>query len=368
MRIASLFSGAGGFELGLGHGHSLTLLNDNSPEARQVLLRHFPGVRQIEDVVSIVPGDVEGADALVAGFPCQDVSIVGGQKGMAGLRSALVEHVFALAKVTLPEHILLENVQSIRFVHGGRVLSYLMHSAEALGYAWAYRILDSRAFGLPQRRRRFYFLASRTLDPGAVLLADAGEHLPPERPDLSRPIGFYWTEGRLGHGLTDDAIPPLKTGSAIGIPSPPAVLLPTGEVVVPTIETAERLQGMPSGWTLPAPIRSRWRLVGNAVSPPVAAWVGASLANPKEWSRALASDMPAHPTWPHAAYGDGTGRRYSVAVGEAPTAMTIGRLSSGDYAWEPISDRALSGFIARAKAGRLNYPAGFLDKLSARSG
>lgn len=366
MRIASLFSGAGGFELGLGRDHALTLLNDNSPEARLVLEGHFPGIRQVDDVVRLTPDDLTGADAIVAGFPCQDVSIVGGQMGMAGARSALVEHVFSLAKATRPQHILLENVQSIRFVHRGRVLSYLMHSAEALGYAWAYRILDSRAFGLPQRRRRFYFLASRTLDPGSVLLSDPGDHLPRETPDLSRPIGFYWTEGRLGHGLTDDAIPPLKTGSAIGIPSPPAVLLPSGEVVTPTIETAELLQGMPAGWTAAAPSRSRWRLVGNAVSAPVAAWIAASLENPEPWDRALASEMPDRPTWPHAAYGDGSGKRSRVDVGEAPSAMQIGRLSASDYAWEPLSSRALSGFVSRARTGRLSYPDGFLERLKAR--
>jgi DNA (cytosine-5)-methyltransferase 1 len=273
--------------------------------------------------------------------------------------------VFRLAAATRPDFVLLENVQSIRFVHGGRVLSYLMHMAEQLGYAWAYRTLDSRAFGLPQRRRRFYFLAARDTDPGETLLSDEGISLPLDRPDLSRPIGFYWTEGRSGHGLTDDAIPPLKAGSAIGIPSPPAVLFPDGGVKIPTIETAEQLQGFPPGWTEQAPPRLRWRLVGNAVSPPAVSWISARMNAPKLWNRALATPMPDDPTWPLAAWGDGRGGRLAVKVGEAPSRFRRGNLSEGPYSWTDLSERALSGFVSRARGGPLRYPAGFLERLEA---
>lgn len=366
MRIASLFTGAGGFEVGFGSVHDTILVNDIAEDARDVIRNRFPDVRLIEDVRAVLPADVATADVIVAGFPCQDVSIVGGQRGMAGSRSALVEHVFRLAAATKPAHILLENVQSIRFVHEGRVLLYLMHAAEKLGYAWAYRTLDSRAFGLPQRRRRFYFLASRDADPGEVLLSDAGGSLPKRSIDSSRPIGFYWTEGRRGHGLADDAIPTLKAGSAIGIPSPPAVLFPDGGVKIPTIETAEMLQGFPSGWTEAAPPRLRWRLVGNAVSSPVVAWIAGRMRSPSAWDGALAGPMPERPTWPLAAWGDGRGARLAVNVGEAPNALHIGRLSEGDYKWADLSQRALAGFVRRAREGSLRYPVGFLDRLQAR--
>lgn len=366
MRIASLFSGAGGFELGFARSHDTVVLNDIASSARDVLRQRFPEVTLIEDVRSIHADVINAADALVAGFPCQDVSIVGGQRGLAGTRSALVEHVFRLARATRPSHILLENVQSIRFVHGGRVLLYLMHAAEKLGYSWAYRTLDSRAFGLPQRRRRFYFLASRDSDPGEVLLSDAGSALPATLPDLSWPIGFYWTEGRSGHGLTADAIPPLKTGSSIGIPSPPAVLFPDGGVKIPTIETAERLQGFPAGWTEAAHPRLRWGLVGNAVSVPVVQWISDRMNTPATWNRQLSSPMPDNPTWPLAAWGDGRGSRVAVNVGEAPSSVELGRLSDGNYTWIDLSDRALAGFVSRARTSRLRYPPGFLERLEAR--
>jgi DNA (cytosine-5)-methyltransferase 1 len=366
MRIASLFSGAGGFEVGFHKHFETILLNDVAKDARDVLRARFPNIALIDDIRSVMPADVAEADAIVAGFPCQDVSVVGGQRGMSGLRSALVEHVFRLASVTRPAHILLENVQSIRFVHEGRVLLYLMHAAEKLGYSWAYRTLDSRAFGLPQRRRRFYFLASRDTDPGDVLLADVGASLPVRDIKLNRPIGFYWTEGRRGHGLTDDAIPTLKAGSAIGIPSPPAVLFPNGEVKIPTIETAEMLQGFPPGWTEAAPTRLRWRLVGNAVSSPVVDWIAARMVSPSTWDSQSAAPMPDHPTWPVAAWGDGKGKRLAVSVGEAPDGEHVGKLSEGQYTWTDLSERALAGFVRRATESGLRYPEGFLDLLRAR--
>lgn len=362
MRAASLFSGIGGFELGLAQQCEFVLTNEIDAAAQLVLHQRLAGVPLVADVENVMSADLAGADLLVAGFPCQDISIVGGQRGMGGEKSGLVRHVFRLAESARPERILVENVQSIRFVHGGRVLSYLMHEAERLGYRWAYRILDSRAFGLAQRRRRFYFLASRVDDPREVLHSDANEVAAPPPVSLERPIGFYWTEGRVGHGLTSDAIPPLKAGSSIGIPSAPGVLFPDGTVRVPTIETAERLQGFPEGWTSAAPPRQRWRLVGNAVSPPVLSWLAKRFEAPRP-SEILGSDMPKKLPWPIAAWGDGRGLRRAVKLGEAPAECNLGLLSAQEYTWSQMSPRALSGFISRAREGPLSYPDGFLDVL-----
>ena len=82
---------------------------------------------------------------------------------------------------------------------------------------------------------------------------------------LKRLHGFYWTEGVRGLGWAPDAIPTLKNGSTIGIASPPAILLPWGEVMTPDIRDAERLQGFAEDWTLPAEsvsldLRLRWSL------------------------------------------------------------------------------------------------------------
>ncbi|RDJ93878.1 DNA (cytosine-5-)-methyltransferase, partial [Lacticaseibacillus rhamnosus] len=76
----------------------------------------------------------------------------------------------------------------------GQAMNYLASRLEDLGYSWAYRVVDARAFGLPQRRRRVILLASRTKDPREVLFV--GEHDEPDwGPWYESSCGFYWTEG-----------------------------------------------------------------------------------------------------------------------------------------------------------------------------
>lgn len=238
---------------------------------------------------------------------------------------------------------------------------------ETLGYRWAYRVVDSRAFGLPQRRRRVYLLASLTDDPRSVLFADDAGTV--EEPKLNgHPVacGFYWTEGIRGLGWAVDAVPTLKGGSTVGIPSAPAILLPSGEVVVPDIRDAERLQGFPSNWTKPAEnvarAGSRWKLVGNAVSVPASTWVGKRLLQP-----GIVLDLPharlRSTRWPTAAWNVGEGR-VSVDVSEWPMRRPHSALATFlRFPARPLSARATSGFLRRTERSGLNFPTGFLDAL-----
>ena len=74
----------------------------------------------------------------------------------------------------------------------GEAMRWLTTELEVRGYTWAYRVVDTRAFGLPQRRQRVLLLASRTEDPRPVLLnQDQGEIEVTDRSGLA--CGFYWT-------------------------------------------------------------------------------------------------------------------------------------------------------------------------------
>src|SRR2546422_256621 len=148
-------------------------------------------------------------------------------------------------------------------------MEYVVGELEALGYRWAYRIIDTRAFGIPQRRERVYLVASRHDDPRRVLFAGDAESAEDKRVLNGAACGFYWTEGTKGLGWAVDAVPTLKGGSTIGIPSPPGIWMPSGELVVPDVRDAERLQGFPADWTRPAVSAGsgrkvpRWKLIGN---------------------------------------------------------------------------------------------------------
>ena len=121
--------------------------------------------------------------------------------------------------------------------------------------------------------------------------------------------GFYWTEGNNGLGWAEDAIPPLKGGSGCGIPSPPGIWVPAEQAIVtPDIRDAERLQGFPADWTAPAigdGVRAgkRWQLVGNAVSVPLAKWIGTRLGTPGTYSQDVATLVSRSEPWPQAAWG-----------------------------------------------------------------
>jgi DNA (cytosine-5)-methyltransferase 1 len=202
-----------------------------------------------------------------------------------GSRSGLVDKVFQLLETADPRWLLLENVPFMLRLDRGRAMQHVTTELGRLGFRWAYRVVDARSFGMPQRRQRVLLLASRSNDPRPVLFADdAGE--PEERDPFGLACGFYWTEGIRGLGWAVDAVPTLKGGSAIGIPSPPAIWMPDGLVGTPDVRDAERLQGFPADWTVidgPVTTRragARWKMVGNAVCVPVAQWVGERLTNP----------------------------------------------------------------------------------------
>lgn len=375
MSVVSLFSGIGGLEVGLEqHGFETELFCENDPAAIAVLDEWFPEVPLHDDVQTL--RSLPECDLLTAGFPCQDLSLAGGKAGLSGLRSGLVGEVFRLLRTVRrkPRWLLFENVPYMLILDRGAGMAALVGELEAAGYNWAYRVVDARSFGLPQRRRRVLLLASRTEDPRDVLLADEGTiNLIEDRPskvEIGPAYGFYWTMGKIGAGWAREATPPIKGGSGLGIPSPPAIWLSAENFIgTPQIEDAERLQGFPAGWTAPvldAPsfkASARWRLVGNAVCPPMAAWVGGRLSNPGRFECSRAMPLRAG-KWPKAAFGAG-GQRYQVDISEwplAPSAATLEAFLKSPL--KPLSVRATLGFRSRAMASKeIAWSSEFIDSL-----
>jgi DNA (cytosine-5)-methyltransferase 1 len=279
----------------------------------------------------------------------------------------LVGEVIRLIKAQRTPWVLLENVPFMLQLSSGRAMDVIASAFEHLGYRWAYRVIDSRAFGLPQRRRRVYFLASLVGDPRTVLFADeAGDQS--ERGDFrSVACGFYWTEGVRGLGWAVDAVPTLKGGSSLGIPSAPAVLLPDGTVGTPDLRDAERLQGFPSDWTKPAEgvarASARWKLVGNAVNVRAAEWIGKRMAKPGELGSFTVTPMVPAKSWPVAGWNIGDGRM-QVAASEWPVLRKYQSLENFLlHPLTPLSAKATAGFLSRAERGGLRFPPQFLKTL-----
>jgi DNA (cytosine-5)-methyltransferase 1 len=178
--------------------------------------------------------------------------------------------------------------------------------------------------------------------------------------------GFYWTEGLGGLGWAVDAVPTLKNGSTIGIPSPPAVLLSDGNVIKPGLRDVERLQGFDPDWTLPAEkvarAAARWGLVGSAVSVPVARWVGERLHAPGAFDKARDLPFPSAGKAPRAARFDGK-QRFEVRIGTDPLGVRPPSLE--DFLTDrggqvPLSLKATLGFLSRTRRAKLRFEPGFI--------
>lgn len=370
MNVLSLFSGIAGFEVGLVEsGLAEPARFCDSWGASQAVLRdRFPGVPVLAGLHAV--RSVRDVQLVTAGFPCTDLSQAGRTRGLDGDASGLVLHLLDLVDAAghrAPSWLLLENVPNMLHLSGGKAMAVITGRLQQAGYRWAYRVVDSRFTGLAQRRRRVILLASRVDDPGPRILGqDRGA---PSASTVGDAFGFYWTEGNRGLGWAVGAIPTLKGGTTVSVPSPPAVWLPGARpghaIVTPSIDAAEVLQGFKPGWTMAAPERDRWKLVGNAVSTRVAHWIGEQLAREAPptgvWVEQIHFDGA---RWPNAARWDGT-KRWAVGVSEWPTrppARDRQHLASllRRYGSQPLSVRATAGFRDRLAASRLRYDAAFM--------
>jgi site-specific DNA-cytosine methylase len=166
---ASFFSGVGGLDLGLERsGWRTVSFSEIDPYACAVLRERWPGIHNLGSITDLDPAGVPVATLWTGGFPCQDLSVAGKRAGFTdGKRSVLAFAFLDLVAVHRPEAILLENVPGLLSSNGGADFLALLAQMAELGYGVAYRTLDARHFGVPQRRRRVFILGLRS-DPDDV--------------------------------------------------------------------------------------------------------------------------------------------------------------------------------------------------------
>src|SRR5678815_2212308 len=174
LTVGSLFSGVGGFDLGFERAGLVTKWRcEVDPFCRRVIAERlspvpcFPDVRDLAAAVQPRPVDV-----IIGGFPCQDVSVAGQRAGLSGNRSGLFFEFARVVTALEPEWVVIENVPGLLSSASGRDFATVLTHMVERGYGVVWRILDSRYFGVAQRRRRvFLVLRAGTADrrPDAVL-------------------------------------------------------------------------------------------------------------------------------------------------------------------------------------------------------
>ena len=161
LRVLDLFSGIGGFSLGLERaGMKTVAFCEIDPFCRKVLGKHWPEVPIYEDIreltASVLERDgIERPSVIAGGFPCQDISLAGHGAGIGGERSGLWREFARLIREIRPRHVLVENVSALLGRGIGDVLGDLAES----GYDAEWCCVPAWAVGLPHNRDRVWIVA-----------------------------------------------------------------------------------------------------------------------------------------------------------------------------------------------------------------
>ncbi len=161
LRVLDLFSGIGGFSLGLEStgGFVTTAFCEQADFPRRVLAKHWPEVPIYDDVrtltASRLAADGIGVDVICGGFPCQDISVAGAGAGIDGERSGLWREYARLIGETGPRWVIVENVSALLSRGLGRVLRDLA----ALGYDAEWHCIPAAALGASHHRDRLWLVA-----------------------------------------------------------------------------------------------------------------------------------------------------------------------------------------------------------------
>ncbi len=173
LRVASFFSGIGGFDYAFEEARCQVVFQcEKDAFCQRVLRKHWPDVPLVEDINKVKLNGIPDAEIWCAGFPCQDLSLAnqGKRKGLEGERSGLFTRFAELAFPTRPKWIVLENVPGLLNSGNGRDFRDVLGTLDDLGYFVAWRVLDAKYFGTPQRRRRVFIVASHQNDGAARVL------------------------------------------------------------------------------------------------------------------------------------------------------------------------------------------------------
>lgn len=300
MKWFSMFSGIGGFELGLLQaGHEVVAGCEIDEYARSIYAKHFPNTKLYRDATKLDPTELPDIDGICGGFPCQAFSIAGLRLGFEESRGTLFFEIARIAKQKRPRILFLENVKGLLSHDNGRTFGTILKTLDEIGYDVQWQVLNSKYF-VPQNRERVFIIANlrgtsrpeifpiheseavsitqehreqekwervrgevSTIDARYGALRNAGEtYLIFEQIDVS---------GK-GHRSQQDRIydPKGIMGCLAAHRTDSKTLISVDENVRKlTPKECERLQGFPDDWTLGIADTYRYKCVGNAVTVPV---------------------------------------------------------------------------------------------------
>jgi DNA (cytosine-5)-methyltransferase 1 len=257
MRYFSMFSGIGGFELGieqacqeLGLTSECVGYSEIDKAAIRTYEEHF-NHDNYGDATTIRADGLPGFDLLVGGFPCQAFSVAGRRRGFEDTRGTLFFDIARVLKANYPDYFILENVKGLISHDKGNTFRTILRTLDELGYNVQWKVLNSKDYGCPQNRERVYIVGHLGGTPQPQVFSPSG----PGNPYST--VGVT-AETAVARTLT-------AGGNSGGNHSGMTILrTPEGDRRLTPVEW-ERLQGFPDNWTVGSDTQ-RYKQCGNAVT------------------------------------------------------------------------------------------------------
>jgi len=254
VRVFSMFSGVGGFELGIinaiGERADFIGFSEIDKYAIKVYERQFNGHINYGDATKINAKGLPDFDLLVGGFPCQAFSIAGKRKGFDDTRGTLFFDIARILAEKRPRHLVLENVKGLLSHEQGKTFQTILGVLSDLGYRVEWQVLNSKDFGVPQNRERIYFVGHLRGECSGQVFPITNTHRQATEP----------VQGHYTNTLTARYEGAQATGSYI-IESEL-----NAQIRRLTPLECERLQGFPDNWTAGESDTQRYKMCGNAVT------------------------------------------------------------------------------------------------------
>lgn len=225
LRVGSLFSGIGGIELGLERagGFETAWFVEYEPYASEILKKHWPDVKNYEDITKINWEEVPRVDMLTGGFPCQDASVANTSgKGIKGAKTSLWKNYREAIRILRPRFIFAENVPNLL----NRGFAEVVEDLASLGYSVEWRIISAASLGACHKRERLIVIAYPNGERLQGLFKKSNEEIQCELLALSTEISSTWN---------DELSEPPLLGTGNGFPKRVDRTRCIGNAVVPQV-------------------------------------------------------------------------------------------------------------------------------------
>lgn len=162
MRIISLFSGAGGLDLGLIQaGNEIVWANDIDKDAVATYLENIGQHIVCDDIKNIDINELPDADVVVGGFPCQGFSLANRMRTLEDDRNQLYKFFYDTIRIKQPKYFIAENVKGILSLGKGEAIKQIVSDFEAAGYITTVNLVNMANYGVPQTRQRVIIIGQR---------------------------------------------------------------------------------------------------------------------------------------------------------------------------------------------------------------